>query len=592
MNYYKPFFIISFISLILCQSSAFSQKLVTVVTEKYQNGNKKEEVIRSIIDDYNQPIVKKITYCEDGSVLTSSEVSDGLLHGEYLKYSYCGYGERILEESIIYKNGKKHGLEEKFYANGKKEYEVVYFEDLKNSIEKKYNRDGILISKIPYEKGKIIGETYNLSSKTVYEGLESKNITQKLYKTYDNGLWDCSMRVEVLSKGFESGRECYSMIFPVKYTMPDKSIMTIEQKNQLEKLDEWYWDNRLEVFDLFVYPVSFKMPDRSEIIIDAKDNLKKIENWYKNNRSYRQDPRFVFPLNLIMPDKSKKTVNNKDELNEVEDLVDDFYKEIGHKINYPIIILYETDIKDVLKSINSDDELKEELKKCESYNNTEDYPRQLLERYSGYYRTKSEKQMKNEKDYPSDYQIYNEKEYFSSPDYHCDSREYKRYGSKSGGDFIKDGLYESWFENGEKYHARYIQSDKQKEKIEYVDGKINGHFQKWYDNGNSELKVEYSDDKKNGSFQSWFYNGQRKVESNFIMDVQNGDYEEWHENGTQMRKMKYNIGLIDSIDKKWDSANNIVWEKNYKEGQLIEYKLFSSKGTILIEKSVKEIRND
>ena len=76
-------------------------------------------------------------------------------------------------------------------------------------------------------------------------------------------------------------------------------IITIEEKNQLQKLDEWYWDNRLKVFDLFVYPVSFKMPDRSEIIIDAKDNLKKIDNWYESNRSYRQEPRLVFPLNLI-----------------------------------------------------------------------------------------------------------------------------------------------------------------------------------------------------------------------------------------------------------------------------------------------------
>ena len=47
------------------------------------------------------------------------------------------------------------------------------------------------------------------------------------------------------------------------------------------------------------------------------------------------------------------------------------------------------------------------------------------------------------------------------------------------------------------FGSKYL---KFKEKINYTDGKINGLFQKWYDNGNKELDINYTDDQINGLY--------------------------------------------------------------------------------------------
>jgi Family of unknown function (DUF5758)/MORN repeat variant len=65
----------------------------------------------------------------------------------------------------------------------------------------------------------------------------------------------------------------------------------------------------------------------------------------------------------------------------------------------------------------------------------------------------------------------------------------------------KNGLYQSWYNNGQKY-----------EEVIYKDGKMEGLYQKWHENGQKYEEVMYKDGKSNGLYQSWYRNGQKYYE--------------------------------------------------------------------------------
>jgi antitoxin component YwqK of YwqJK toxin-antitoxin module len=59
------------------------------------------------------------------------------------------------------------------------------------------------------------------------------------------------------------------------------------------------------------------------------------------------------------------------------------------------------------------------------------------------------------------------------------------------------------------------------EKITYVNGKRNGLYESWYDNGKLEEKVNYKNDKMDGLYESWYDNGILQERSNY----KNGKYD-------------------------------------------------------------------
>lgn len=77
-----------------------------------------------------------------------------------------------------------------------------------------------------------------------------------------------------------------------------------------------------------VMPFSFSMPDLSIIVIEEEEDHKKIEEWYKNNSDTSifsmKRPNLVFPVDIIMEDKKDGeveavtiTVNNEDEMKKI-----------------------------------------------------------------------------------------------------------------------------------------------------------------------------------------------------------------------------------------------------------------------------------
>ena len=101
----------------------------------------------------------------------------------------------------------------------------------------------------------------------------------------------------------------------------------------------------------------------------------------------------------------------------------------------------------------------------------------------------------------------------------------------------RDGKWTIWIENGHKFRE-----------FNFKDGKQDGKFTQWRENGQKWKVRNYIDDKKDGKWTSWYENGQKWTEFYFKNDKQEGLYIYWHENGQIEAEAIYKDGECISGD--------------------------------------------
>jgi len=77
--------------------------------------------------------------------------------------------------------------------------------------------------------------------------------------------------------------------------------------------------------------------------------------------------------------------------------------------------------------------------------------------------------------------------------------------------------------------TRYL-NDLIKSESYYKDGKLNGKWTSWFENGQKQLEVNYKDGKLNGKWSSWFESGQIKSERNYKDSKRDGKSTSWNKN--------------------------------------------------------------
>jgi antitoxin component YwqK of YwqJK toxin-antitoxin module len=97
---------------------------------------------------------------------------------------------------------------------------------------------------------------------------------------------------------------------------------------------------------------------------------------------------------------------------------------------------------------------------------------------------------------------------------------------------LVNGLFECWYDNGQKY-----------EEVPYVDGKRNGLYQGWYSNGQKWDEYVYVDGVKHGLYQNWYENGQICQEVTFVDGNRHGLFQRWGEDGTKLEEATYVNGV-------------------------------------------------
>ena len=170
-------------------------------------------------------------------------------------------------------------------------------------------------------------------------------------------------------------RECFELVYPVTYLMPDGSTITIENDEDWDPIKDWYEENpESEERPELQYPVDVVFDDETVTVNSAEEmGEMKRECWEDEGRECFE---LVYPVTFIMPDGSSITVATDDEdgWQEVKDWYDaNPESEERPTLEYPVDIVYETNAGDSTVTINNEEEMEAVKDECwDEWNDEED----------------------------------------------------------------------------------------------------------------------------------------------------------------------------------------------------------------------------
>ena len=104
----------------------------------------------------------------------------------------------------------------------------------------------------------------------------------------------------------------------------------------------------------------------------------------------------------------------------------------------------------------------------------------------------------------------------------------------------------------------------------YGDSKVIVKEIRYYQNGEMQFEGEYKDGQKDGLWVSWFENGEKWSEANFLGGISEGRETVWYKSGVKNYEGYYLDGKLDGKWTFWDADGNVSKEVNYKGGKIVE----------------------
>ena len=102
----------------------------------------------------------------------------------------------------------------------------------------------------------------------------------------------------------------------------------------------------------------------------------------------------------------------------------------------------------------------------------------------------------------------------------------------------------------------------------YKDGKQDGLFTSWHDNGKKESEINYKDGKQDGLYTFWYENGNKEFEGTHNKDEkEDGLWTRWYENGQKSNEQTYKDGKIDGLEIQWHENGQKSGEGTFKDGK-------------------------
>ena len=98
-------------------------------------------------------------------------------------------------------------------------------------------------------------------------------------------------------------------------------------------------------------------------------------------------------------------------------------------------------------------------------------------------------------------------------------------------------------------------------------GKLDGEWIEWYNNGQMLIKENYLNGIKDGSYSSWNDNGQKLVQGIFRNGDQDGLWTYWYENGQKEKEMTFSKGKMNGLWTWFYKNGSIKGKGTYKNGQ-------------------------
>ena len=159
----------------------------------------------------------------------------------------------------------------------------------------------------------------------------------------------------------------------------------------------------------------------------------------------------------------------------------------------------------------------------------------------------------------------------------------------------RDGLYTQWYENGQKkwegtykdgkiveewtFHYDYYENGQKKEEGTYKkNGKKDGKWTSWHENGKKTIEGTYKDGKKDGLETRWYENGQKELEGTYKDGEFDGLWTGWHENGQNSWYSTYKDGEFDGLTTGWYENGQKKYEITWKNDEIISGKCWDEDG--------------
>ena len=170
-------------------------------------------------------------------------------------------------------------------------------------------------------------------------------------------------------------RHCFSLVYPVIYTLPDGSTMevTSDDEEGWSLLKNWYEENTgyEEIMPELNYPVDivFETEEGENVVtVNNDEAMQEAKEGCHDAWSHRECFFLVYPVTYTMPDGSTMEVTSDDE--EGWSLLKNWYEEntgyeeIMPELNYPVDIVFETEEGENAVTINSEEEMELAKRDC------------------------------------------------------------------------------------------------------------------------------------------------------------------------------------------------------------------------------------
>ncbi len=113
---------------------------------------------------------------------------------------------------------------------------------------------------------------------------------------------------------------------------------------------------------------------------------------------------------------------------------------------------------------------------------------------------------------------------------------------------------------------------RQARSIQYLAGKKEGLYQKWFEDGTLSYEAHYRKGKRVGTAKSWWKNGQLRSISRYENGVLHGKQEQWYKSGALFKEMILAMGKEEGMQKAWRENGKIYNNYEAKNGRIFGLK--------------------
>ena len=128
-------------------------------------------------------------------------------------------------------------------------------------------------------------------------------------------------------------------------------------------------------------------------------------------------------------------------------------------------------------------------------------------------------------------------------------------------DTLFTGTTEIYYPNGNKA-----------ETIDYLNGKRNGAYKKWFSTGVLSYHSNYKNGKQQGITKSWWINGNLRSKTNHDNGVLNGVQKQWYKSGEKFKELNIVNGQEKGIQRTWRKNGKLYNNYEAKNGRIFGLK--------------------